>query len=266
MSSAYDLTLIARSGLQKKDFREYCSHGRRAKFPGETRKAGQDARDYFEIQNTNRLLTGDVRRLPVPGHRGGEERQHHARGRHLHRGRRAGRQGAARHRHEPGREEEPTRSTRRPPRSSTGASRRPGRSSRWVSWCRRRCARPHLRARLAAAQCAPENGAVGGRRGPGGGVGTALGVAGGVLVRAGGRRLRGQPPLAAAGTGAASAVVAGSGPRRAAVPSRLPLRLEARPSRPALRPAGPCPRRRTWRGLAEAICALSPVVLSPSGV
>ena len=34
---AYDLTLFARSGLQKKDFREYCSTVA-AQFPGETTK------------------------------------------------------------------------------------------------------------------------------------------------------------------------------------------------------------------------------------
>ncbi|WP_336621096.1 D-alanyl-D-alanine carboxypeptidase [Streptomyces sp. DH24] len=60
VSSAYDLTLIARSGLQKKDFREYCST-LSAKFPGETKKnkKGKKVRETFEIQNTNRLLTGD---------------------------------------------------------------------------------------------------------------------------------------------------------------------------------------------------------------
>ncbi|MFJ5271514.1 D-alanyl-D-alanine carboxypeptidase family protein [Streptomyces sp. NPDC088358] len=60
VSSAYDLTLFARSGLQKKDFREYCSTVR-AKFPGETKKdkKGKTSRESFEIQNTNRLLTGD---------------------------------------------------------------------------------------------------------------------------------------------------------------------------------------------------------------
>ncbi|MET9734761.1 D-alanyl-D-alanine carboxypeptidase [Streptomyces sp. NPDC006458] len=60
VSSAYDLTLFARSGLQKKDFREYCSTVR-AQFPGETKKSrkGKLVRRSFEIQNTNRLLTGD---------------------------------------------------------------------------------------------------------------------------------------------------------------------------------------------------------------
>ncbi|MGX1314034.1 D-alanyl-D-alanine carboxypeptidase (penicillin-binding protein 5/6) [Streptomyces calvus] len=60
VSSAYDLTLFARSGLQKKDFREYCSTVR-AKFPGETKKnkKGKEVRETFEIQNTNRLLAGD---------------------------------------------------------------------------------------------------------------------------------------------------------------------------------------------------------------
>ncbi|MFD5425005.1 D-alanyl-D-alanine carboxypeptidase family protein [Streptomyces sp. NPDC127084] len=55
VSSAYDLTLFARSGLQKKDFREYCSTVR-AQFPGEEKPGKQ--RPTFEIQNTNRLLTG----------------------------------------------------------------------------------------------------------------------------------------------------------------------------------------------------------------
>ncbi|MFC5954461.1 D-alanyl-D-alanine carboxypeptidase family protein [Streptomyces pratens] len=59
-SSAYDLTLIARSGLQKKDFREYASTVR-ADFPGETKKnkKGKKVRESFEIQSTNRLLSGD---------------------------------------------------------------------------------------------------------------------------------------------------------------------------------------------------------------
>ncbi|MFD9358858.1 D-alanyl-D-alanine carboxypeptidase family protein [Streptomyces sp. NPDC060031] len=55
VSSAYDLTLIARSGLQKQDFREYCGTSS-AKFPG-LQETGKP-RDYFEIQNTNRLMTG----------------------------------------------------------------------------------------------------------------------------------------------------------------------------------------------------------------
>ncbi|MFI1162353.1 D-alanyl-D-alanine carboxypeptidase family protein [Streptomyces sp. NPDC020801] len=60
LSSAYDLTLFARSGLQKKDFREYCSTVR-ASFPGETKKdkKGKSSRSSFEIQNTDRLLSGD---------------------------------------------------------------------------------------------------------------------------------------------------------------------------------------------------------------
>ncbi|WP_448318583.1 D-alanyl-D-alanine carboxypeptidase family protein [Streptomyces sp. CO7] len=59
VSSAYDLTLIARSGLQKPDFREYASTVR-AQFPGATTKGkgGKKTRGSFEIQNTNRLLTG----------------------------------------------------------------------------------------------------------------------------------------------------------------------------------------------------------------
>ncbi|MFJ6834465.1 D-alanyl-D-alanine carboxypeptidase family protein [Streptomyces sp. NPDC091209] len=60
VSSAYDLTLFARSGLQKKDFREYCSTAR-ATFPGATtrNKKGTTGRASSEIRNTNRLLTGD---------------------------------------------------------------------------------------------------------------------------------------------------------------------------------------------------------------
>ncbi|MFF4112321.1 D-alanyl-D-alanine carboxypeptidase family protein [Streptomyces sp. NPDC001714] len=61
VSSAYDLSLFARSGLQKKDFREYCSTVR-ASFPGDTTKnaKGRSVRGSFEIQNTNRLLSGDI--------------------------------------------------------------------------------------------------------------------------------------------------------------------------------------------------------------
>ncbi|MFI1013731.1 D-alanyl-D-alanine carboxypeptidase [Streptomyces sp. NPDC020965] len=63
VSSAYDLTLIARSGMQKKDFREYCSTVR-AMFPGEMNGS---KRETFEIQNTNRLLTGDSGMSPYGG-------------------------------------------------------------------------------------------------------------------------------------------------------------------------------------------------------
>ncbi|GAA3769271.1 D-alanyl-D-alanine carboxypeptidase family protein [Streptomyces chiangmaiensis] len=67
VSSAYDLTLFARSGLQKKDFREYCSTVRAA-FPGETtKKHGKTTRGSFEIQNTNRLLAGDSDMTPYRG-------------------------------------------------------------------------------------------------------------------------------------------------------------------------------------------------------
>ncbi|MEU0180602.1 D-alanyl-D-alanine carboxypeptidase [Streptomyces sp. NPDC006207] len=65
VSSAYDLTLFARAGLQNADFREYCSTVR-AKFPGEWKtvkgkkgKKGTKKRGSFEIRNTNRLLSGD---------------------------------------------------------------------------------------------------------------------------------------------------------------------------------------------------------------
>ncbi|WP_243740507.1 serine hydrolase [Streptomyces sp. 8K308] len=53
-SSAYDLTLFARSGMQNSDFREYVSTPR-AEFPG----AGEgEDRESYEIQSTNRLLVG----------------------------------------------------------------------------------------------------------------------------------------------------------------------------------------------------------------
>ncbi|MFS8200820.1 D-alanyl-D-alanine carboxypeptidase family protein [Streptomyces sp. CWNU-52B] len=68
VSSAYDLTLFARSGLQDEDFREYCSTVR-ANFPGETtkNKKGKTTRKSFEIQNTNRLLSGDYGLDPYQG-------------------------------------------------------------------------------------------------------------------------------------------------------------------------------------------------------
>ncbi|MGW7451694.1 D-alanyl-D-alanine carboxypeptidase [Streptomyces sp. NPDC054787] len=64
VSSAYDLTLIARSGLQKQDFREYCGTAS-AKFPG--RQEAGKPRDFFEIQNTNRLMTGAGGLSPYKG-------------------------------------------------------------------------------------------------------------------------------------------------------------------------------------------------------
>lgn len=54
VSSAYDLSLFARSGLQNADFREYCATTS-AEFPGAEKKG---KRETFGIQNTNRLLTG----------------------------------------------------------------------------------------------------------------------------------------------------------------------------------------------------------------
>ncbi|MGX2995086.1 D-alanyl-D-alanine carboxypeptidase family protein [Streptomyces sp. JNUCC 64] len=70
VSSAYDLTLFARSGLQKKDFREY-SATLRAQFPGEAVKTKKGKkpkkRPTFEIQNTNRLLSGDNGLKPYQG-------------------------------------------------------------------------------------------------------------------------------------------------------------------------------------------------------
>ncbi|MFE6776089.1 D-alanyl-D-alanine carboxypeptidase [Streptomyces sp. NPDC057702] len=69
VSSAYDLTLFARSGLRKADFREYAATAR-AKFPGEIKKdkkTKKATREHFEIQNTNRLLTGDTDLEPYEG-------------------------------------------------------------------------------------------------------------------------------------------------------------------------------------------------------
>ncbi|WEH40043.1 D-alanyl-D-alanine carboxypeptidase [Streptomyces sp. AM 2-1-1] len=63
VSSAYDLTLFARSGMQKKDFREYAATAT-ADFPGE---AKDGKRETFAIQNTNRLLTGDLGIDPYKG-------------------------------------------------------------------------------------------------------------------------------------------------------------------------------------------------------
>ncbi|CUW28120.1 D-alanyl-D-alanine carboxypeptidase DacF precursor [Streptomyces reticuli] len=50
LSSAYDLTLIARHGLKDPDFRRYCGT-KTADFPAGGKKT-------FQIQNTDRLLTG----------------------------------------------------------------------------------------------------------------------------------------------------------------------------------------------------------------
>ncbi len=64
VSSAYDLTLIARSGMQNADFRAYCSTVR-TQFPGEETPGKK--RPTFEIQNTNRLLTGANGVAPYKG-------------------------------------------------------------------------------------------------------------------------------------------------------------------------------------------------------
>ncbi|MEV5160101.1 D-alanyl-D-alanine carboxypeptidase [Streptomyces sp. NPDC053728] len=63
VSSAYDLTLFARSGMQKADFREYAATAT-AEFPGGEKKG---KRESFEIQNTNRLITGDIGVDPYKG-------------------------------------------------------------------------------------------------------------------------------------------------------------------------------------------------------
>nr|WP_242552103.1 D-alanyl-D-alanine carboxypeptidase [Streptomyces beijiangensis] len=64
LSSAYDLTLFARNGLQKKDFREYCATAD-AQYPGVQKKGKK--RETFGIQNTNRLLTGANGVTQYPG-------------------------------------------------------------------------------------------------------------------------------------------------------------------------------------------------------
>ncbi|MEV0369895.1 D-alanyl-D-alanine carboxypeptidase [Streptomyces sp. NPDC050636] len=64
VSSAYDLSLFARAGLQNAEFREYCSTAS-AQFPGDKGKDGKRAK--FGIQNTNRLLSGDYDIKPYPG-------------------------------------------------------------------------------------------------------------------------------------------------------------------------------------------------------
>ncbi|SEQ66627.1 D-alanyl-D-alanine carboxypeptidase [Streptomyces radiopugnans] len=68
VSSAYDLTLFARSGMQKPDFRAYAATVR-AQFPGDVEKGkdGKKKRGTFEIQNTNRLLTGAPGLEPYEG-------------------------------------------------------------------------------------------------------------------------------------------------------------------------------------------------------
>ncbi len=67
VSSAYDLSLFARAGLQNADFREYCSTVS-ASFPGKYKKDSKQ-RDTFAIQNTDRLLSGDLATgmKPFPG-------------------------------------------------------------------------------------------------------------------------------------------------------------------------------------------------------
>ncbi|MFF0381366.1 serine hydrolase [Streptomyces sp. NPDC004286] len=59
ISSAYDLTLFARAGLENPDFRRHCGT-RTADFPAGGKKT-------FQIQNTDRLLTGAFGLTPYPG-------------------------------------------------------------------------------------------------------------------------------------------------------------------------------------------------------
>jgi serine-type D-Ala-D-Ala carboxypeptidase (penicillin-binding protein 5/6) len=55
LTSAYDLALIARAGLQRQDFRSYTST-RRYQFPGKMPAHPGAPRPTFQIQNQNRLL------------------------------------------------------------------------------------------------------------------------------------------------------------------------------------------------------------------
>ncbi|WP_329216655.1 D-alanyl-D-alanine carboxypeptidase [Streptomyces sp. NBC_01485] len=59
LSSAYDLALFARHGLKNADFRAYCGT-RTARFPAGGGKT-------FEIENTDRLLSGTLGVTPYPG-------------------------------------------------------------------------------------------------------------------------------------------------------------------------------------------------------
>ncbi|WP_209312390.1 D-alanyl-D-alanine carboxypeptidase family protein [Streptomyces lonarensis] len=63
VSSAYDLTLIARAGLENEQFRAYAATGRFT-FPG--RGEGKK-REGYEIQSTNRLIIGDGDLSPYDG-------------------------------------------------------------------------------------------------------------------------------------------------------------------------------------------------------
>ncbi|MEU5697597.1 D-alanyl-D-alanine carboxypeptidase family protein [Streptomyces aurantiacus] len=58
VSSAYDLAVFGRAGLRNTDFARYCATAH-AEFPG--------AGGAYEIQNTNRLLTGADGVAPYPG-------------------------------------------------------------------------------------------------------------------------------------------------------------------------------------------------------
>lgn len=67
VSSAYDLTLIARAGMRNERFREYAATDRFA-FPGaESGKGKKRKREYYEIQSTNRLLIGAQGLTPYEG-------------------------------------------------------------------------------------------------------------------------------------------------------------------------------------------------------
>ncbi|MGW5372541.1 D-alanyl-D-alanine carboxypeptidase family protein, partial [Streptomyces sp. NPDC004011] len=58
VSSAYDLAVFGRAGLRNPDFAQYCSTAR-SEFPGDG--------EPYQIENTNRLLTGADGVTPYPG-------------------------------------------------------------------------------------------------------------------------------------------------------------------------------------------------------
>ena len=103
VSSAYDLTLIARSGMRNPDFREYAATPT-AQFPG----AGSGTRPRLVRDPVHQP---PARRRPGPGpvprHRRHQERLHLLRRVHVHRRRGARRAGAARHGDGPARRRPP---------------------------------------------------------------------------------------------------------------------------------------------------------------
>ncbi|MCF2434265.1 hypothetical protein LV779_02370 [Streptomyces thinghirensis] len=90
--------------------------------------------DSYGIINTNRLLTGGGRRGAVPGADRHQERLHQQRRQHTDRGRPPRRANPGGDGDEPAGGRRPRRVRGRPARCSTGASGRPGTSTRWDRW------------------------------------------------------------------------------------------------------------------------------------